>query len=318
MVFGFQFNDVLLGPSIVSGVSQAGLYGLLALALVLTYRVSRTVAFVHGGIAMLGAMLLWWTVFDSGNFTGAQPNLPKPLAVAFPLALGALIGAIYGWVVTRGRCADWPKLTLTVFSLGVLLVFMGAIPLLFYIPFGGHETPPSPFGDGRFTVLDTVVSVHQAATIGITVVVAVVITVVLHRTRGGLWVRSIADDVEAARWAGVPINRVGTAVYAGAGALSSLAGILIAPVLGPGFIDVLFVFLRALTCAVLGGFTSFSLALAGALLLGVLDSSLRTGLLGSVSGGQREMVTVGVVLLCILVLARFRRQQIDVIDAEGA
>lgn len=235
VVLALQFNGVLLGPSIVAGVAQAGLYGLLALALVLTYRVSRTGGLRARGHRHVGSILLWWLVFDSGDYFGPQPNLPKPLAVAVPVAIGSAIGAVYGWVLTRGWCADWPKLTLTRFSLGVMLVVMGVVPLLFYIPFGGFETPLSPFGDGRFTVFDTVVSVHQAATIGITVVLAVAITVLLHRTRGGVWVRSIADDVEAARWSGVPINRVGTVVYAGAGALSSLAGVLIAPVLGSGF-----------------------------------------------------------------------------------
>jgi branched-subunit amino acid ABC-type transport system permease component len=56
MVSSFTYQGPLLGPSLVSGFFQAGLYGLLAVALVLTYRVSRTVAFVHGGLAILGAM----------------------------------------------------------------------------------------------------------------------------------------------------------------------------------------------------------------------------------------------------------------------
>lgn len=317
MILAIQFDSSLLGPSIVIGAAQAGLYGLLAVALVLTYRISRTVAFVHGGLAMLGSILLWWLIFDSRNYVGLQPNLPGALAMLVPVAMGTVLGALYGLVVTSRRCAGWPKLTLTVFSLGVFLVFMGTVPLLFYVEFGGFETPPSPFGTGRFSIFDTVVSVHQAATIGVTIVIGTVLAVILRRTRGGLFVRAIADDVEAARWSGVPINRVGTAVYAGAGAIATLAGTLISPILGPGFIEVLFVFLRALTCAVIGGFTSFPLAVGGAVALGVVDSSLRTGLFGTTTGGNRELITIALVLLAVAVVNRLRRGRFEIVDAGG-
>src|SRR5207244_13090720 len=109
------------------------------------------------------------------------------------------------------------------------------------------------------------VSYRQVATIAIAAVLVVILGLLLTRTRGGVYLRSIADDVEASRWVGVPLHRVGTAVYAGSGALAALAGVMIAPVLGPSSLDVLFVFLRALSAAVIGGVSSFGLALVGAL-----------------------------------------------------
>ena len=52
---GLEFHRNVLGPSLVNGLAQAGLYGLIAVALVLTFRVSRTVAFLHGGLVLISS-----------------------------------------------------------------------------------------------------------------------------------------------------------------------------------------------------------------------------------------------------------------------
>src|SRR5438309_114268 len=134
-MLGFTFNSSLLAPSMANGVAQAGLYGLLAIALVLTYRVSRTVAFVHGGFAMLGAMTYGWLTYLPG-FVGLHPNLPRPVGLLIVVAGGGVLGAIYGAVVTGTRMAKWPKMTLTVFSLGILLLITGIISVVFVLSFG--------------------------------------------------------------------------------------------------------------------------------------------------------------------------------------
>jgi branched-subunit amino acid ABC-type transport system permease component len=315
-MLGFTFDSSLLAPSIANGVAQAGLYGLLAISLVLTYRVSRTVAFVHGGFAMLGAMCYGWLTYLPG-FVGLHPDLPRPLGLAIVIAGGGILGAIYGAIVTGKRMANWPKMTLTVFSLGILLLITGLISVIFVLSFGVAGHPPSPFGKGTVHVFDVYISVHQVVTIGIIAVLGAVLALILTRTRGGIYLRAIADDVESSRWVGVPLHTVGTAVYAASGAMSALAGALIAPILGPNLLDVYFVFLRALSAAVIGGFTSFGLALAGAVFFGVADTSLRTGLFGDSTPGQQEMMTMAVVLLAVITFTRYRKNMIELVDAEG-
>ncbi len=49
----------LLTTVLVAGVVQAGLYGLLPVSIILSYRISRTIAFVHGGIAAACALTYW-------------------------------------------------------------------------------------------------------------------------------------------------------------------------------------------------------------------------------------------------------------------
>ena len=62
-----EVNAHILKPALVNGVAISSLYGVLAIALVLTFRMSRTVAFVHGGIASFAGYLYWWMAAASSS-----------------------------------------------------------------------------------------------------------------------------------------------------------------------------------------------------------------------------------------------------------
>lgn len=299
-----QFNTQVLGPSIVSGLAQAGLYGLLAITLVLSYRVSRTVAFFNAGLAMMGATGYWWIAYDSPNYDGLQPNLPEFAAVGILGVVGAVLGAAYGALVTGRRMVTWPKITLTIFSLGAMLTLAGFVHMRF--PFT-PDRPPSPFGRSKFPVFGFYVTTHQVVMICFFAVVGAGLAFVLSRTRTGIFLRAIADDAEAGRWVGVPMYNIGVSVYAVAGALSALAGVLISPIYGPNVLYIYFPFLRALSAAVLGGFTSFGLAIAGAGLFGLSDSSIRSGLFGHSTLAQQEIFTTAVIFLAVIFITRRRK-----------
>src|SRR5256885_14829876 len=132
-LIALQFHSNVLGPSIVLGMAAAGLYGLLAIALVLTFRVSRTVGFVMGGLALFSCYFYWWLTFDTGKdlFNPVHPvRMGKLAGLLVVVAVGAVIGVGYGLTVTRKRMAHWPPLNLTLHSLARLPP-----------PAGGH-TPP--------------------------------------------------------------------------------------------------------------------------------------------------------------------------------
>lgn len=311
---GFDYNGSLLGPAIVNGVAGCGFYGLLAVSLVLTYRISRTVAFVNGGLAIAGGLYWWYLSYESLNVTFPQPDFPGGLGLAIVFAGGGLIGGLYGAFVTGKRMSSYPRITITTFSLGLMLLFGGIVVSMFQ---GAEETPPSPFGDGTWVIENARFTHHTAYVIGFMIVLVLGTAYVLARTRFGYNVRAIADNVEAARLVGVPINRVATGVYAVAGGLSALSGALIAPDYGPAIFTMLFVFLRALTVSVLGGFNSVTLALAGAVLFAMSDSMIRTGLFGTISNGQREIITVGLLFIGVVIVQRVRGQSKELLEAQG-
>jgi branched-subunit amino acid ABC-type transport system permease component len=139
--------------------------------------------------------------------------------------------------------------------------------------------------------------------------------VALRSTRTGIFIRAIADDVEASRVVGIPLTRMGSGVYIFSGAIAGLAGALLASSVGTALPNILFIFLRALIVAVLGGLTSLPLALAGCLLLGVAETILTAGVFGLVANDQREMIVMGLIFGLVFVINRFR--PIRVLEATG-
>lgn len=308
-LLGLMFNGNLVKPALVLGIAAAGLYGLLAVTLVLTYRVSRTIGFVQGGIALMATYLHYYL---AGSSLGGKPRLAPVPSAGIVLVTGAAVGAIYGITMTGRRMAGWPRIVLTSYSLGCLLFLAG---LTFTVIPADERRSPSLFGAGHVRMFDVNLTVHQLATVSILVVMVGLLTIVLRRTRTGVHIRAIADDVEASRVVGIPLQRVGTGVYAFAGAVSALAGVLLATAVGTSAGNILFVFLRALLVAVLGGFTSLALALAGCLLLAVGETMLTAGVFGVVPISRREVILMTVIFGLVFVINRFR--PIRALEATG-
>lgn len=300
-MLGLQYNSILLGPAIVAGVAAAVFYGLTAVPIVLSYRISRTVGFVNGGLLVSGGLFWFWLSFDSQTIQ-TQPHVRGGTALVIVTVLGGVIGALFGLAATSRRMQAMPRVTLTTFSLGVGLFLAGS--MISGFP-GAFETVPSPFGEGKFVIAGGGFSHHQAYTTAFLVLVVVVAAYVLTRTRGGIYVRATADNADAAKLVGVPMRRVATIVYAISGAIAALCGALVTPDLSPEVFSLLFVFLRGLTVCVIGGFNSLPMALAGALLFGITDSFMRSGVFGEFSGAQREVVAVGLLFGIVLLVNRF-------------
>jgi branched-subunit amino acid ABC-type transport system permease component len=315
-LIALSFNQHTFGPSIVNGVTTSGLYGLIAVALVLSYRISRTIAFVHGGIVLAGTLLFWYLcspnlntgedlLAGSGQSTN-RPELPRiPVIIALMLA-GAAVAALYGYLVTSTKLSLYPRVTLTNFALGMMLLLVGII--FRYNKASGEPAPPLPGGQHKFKVGIQVVTMHEVMTLFLLGLIVVAFTVLLQATRFGIFVRAVADNVEASKLVGVPIGQVGTTVYAMSGAISALGGILLGNYVGTDTNSILFIFLRALIVCVLGAFASIPLALAGAVTLAIIDSMLKSDVFGSVDVGYRELIVVFILFSVVILVDRFGKK----------
>jgi branched-chain amino acid transport system permease protein len=312
-----EFNTTVVWPSIINGVTTTGLYGLIAVALVLSYRISRTIAFVHGGIVMAGCLTFWYLCSpnfaqENGALSGqglgndlGRPELPMWPILIMLLIGGALVAAGYGYVITSSKLATYPRVTLTNFSLALMLIIVG---IVFKYSVASGEPSPSPFGAGKTHIGIQTVTVHQIATLIILATVVVGFTILMQQTRFGVYVRSIADNVEASKLVGVPIGQVSTTVYAISGAISALGGILLGGYVGTDTTGILFIFLRALIVCVLGAFSSIPMALAGALVLSTVDSMLKSDVFGTVSPGMKEVIVVAILFTVVLLIDRFGKK----------
>src|SRR5580698_4080609 len=183
----------LLGTVLVAGVVQAGLYGFLPISIILSYRVSRTIAFVHGGIAAAAALPYWLLalhneflpdyLIDLFGRHGRRPQLDPLLALVLTCVLGAVLGGVYGVIMMSRRIASQSILTLTVISLGVMVCLVGAFGLLNIEP---NVIPPSPFGEGKHLVHGVYLTNHKLITLALVSALSIVLALLLTRTHLGL------------------------------------------------------------------------------------------------------------------------------------
>jgi len=296
-------------PSIlVLGLLVAALYGLLPVAVVLTYRISRTIAFVHGGFAIFGGLL--YAVLTNGTDRGEtfelHPITSTWAAMLIVMSCGAALAAVFGALVMSRWMAELPGITLTVVSIAGLLV-VGNLSG-FYLHPGGFAIAQSPFGDGGVRVARVVVTYHRLATLTILVALVVALTVFLNTTYTGLAIRAIADDVEASVWCGAKLRLIGTGVYAASGAIAALAGALYAAAVAQAVDGMLSLFVVGLLLAVVGGMRSVPLALAAAIVYGELQVALISGFFGTVSAGRQQIALFAALIALIVVAARFRKE----------
>jgi branched-subunit amino acid ABC-type transport system permease component len=323
----FQLLDTVL----LSGLVSAGLYGFLPISIILSYRISRTIAFVHAGIAAVGSLAYWLLVVDVDpaylpdfivdlGFGGApktwghRPALPPLVGLALVVALGALIGGLYGLVIMSRRIAMLPVLTLTIASLGVM---MGLIGTVGYLNVEADLFPPSPFGSQTYRLGGVVLSQHDLVTFAIVAVLSILLAVLLTRTHSGLAIRALADDQEAGIWCGIKLRRIGTLVYAGSGALSALAGALVTNEVGAHPEDMILLFLIGLALASVGGMRSLPLAFCGALVFSIVKIGLIVGLFGDVRRDVEGFVLYGSLFLIIVIAARVSRDRVFLLERQS-
>lgn len=135
------------------------------------------------------------------------------LLVLVGLAVGLAAGSVNGAIVTKGRINSF------VATLATALVFFG----LAYLVTGGTILRLSDL-DVRALVTTRILGITTATWIAI--VVVVIAWVLLERTRFGRYVFAIGGNREAARLAGVPVNRVIFIIFLLVGAAAGLAGVM--------------------------------------------------------------------------------------------
>lgn len=223
-----------------------------------------------------------------------------PAAVLITLILGAVLGAINGFLITRIGLPPF------IATMGTMSVYRG-IALI------SNDGRPA-YGLSAKTL--SVIAGRVADTIPIPVIIALVAAIIayliLTRTTIGEYTLAIGGNEEATRLSGVPVKRFKTIVYAISGLMSALAGIILTarmtaaePIAGSGYE------LDAIAATVIGG-TSLSGGVAsipgtviGALIMSVLRNILN--LLNIQS--YYQLVTIGVVIILAVGFDKLRKSK---------
>jgi branched-chain amino acid transport system permease protein len=248
----------------VNALSNGSLYAMMAVGLALIFSILRLINFAHGDLMMIAVYL-----FVFAGFAGI------PIVPALVIMVGGsiLIGLSMERVAYR-PLRGGPEVALLLSSFAVGQILQNSALLVSRVAGQPIQIsfPAPALLSGAVSIGPLLVPRLNIASFVIGTVLLVLLTLFVTRTRLGLSMQAVAEDLPAARLMGIRINRVVMVAFAIASGLAAVAGYLYASQAGQinpylGFTPVL----KAFIAAVIGGFGSLSGAVVGAYLLAFLE-----------------------------------------------
>ena len=278
-----------MGQTLVAGLIVGGIYGILALGIVIVYRGSRVLNFAQAEIGTFGLYIAWWLVEERG--------MPWLLGAAVGVAVaGGLCAAFERYVVRQ--MVDQPRVTVAVATVGLLL-FLIALEVKIWGP--SPKQLPAPIEGTAFTLLGYGVQKIQLFAMALAAGVGLGLNAFLRRTDFGLGVLAAAQDPVAVRMQGISYAKVSAFTWVTAGVLATLAVLLIEPSIGlffPGHYSVgaNALFIPALAAALIGRLDNLTRAFVGGLAVGVIQQGVQRIFIGSDVPGIATVAVFAVIV----------------------
>jgi branched-chain amino acid transport system permease protein len=274
----------ILSQLLLPGLTTGCVYALIALGFVLCYNVSNVINMAQGEFVMLGGLLAAW-MYARG--------VPLPLAAVLATLAGVLLGAAQERL-TLAPVRKSPQFIQVTITLGVAVVLRGVALICFgKDPFN----LPGFSGKGVFFLFDAILPVVTLWVWGGSALLLVAMYVFLQHTDTGRAVRACSINPVAARLMGVDADRLTLLVFAFAGGIGALAGVVITPIVLANW-DAGFVYaLKGFIGAIMGGLRSPTIAVVAGLGVGVAESLAA----GYLSSGWKDAIVYGLLLAFLLV-----------------
>ncbi len=270
---------------LMSGLTVGAVYALVALGFTLVYNASDVVNFAQGEFVMLGGMV---TVFV------AAAGVPLPLAALIAVVAAVAVGLLLYWLaIEPARGA--PAVTLIIITIGASILLRGAAQILFDKQF--HKLP-SFSGDTPINLFGAAVQPQSFWVLGGAAVIVLLLYVFLERTVLGKAVLATAANRLAARLVGINTTTVMALAFGGSAAIGAVAGILITPITLTSYDVGTLLALKGFAAAMLGGMGNPLGAVAGGLLLGLLEA-FGAGYLSSTYKDAFAFIVILVVLFAM-------------------
>jgi len=280
------FFEVLIG-GLLSGV----MYSLVALGFVLIYKASGVFNFAQGTLVFFAAL----------TFVGlTEHGLSFGAALVVTLAVMVIAGLLIERLVLR-PLVNQPQISLFMATIGLSFFIEGLAQLVWGasvrgLDLGIQDEPITQLSDA----LGINVSKFDLAAAGIAAVLVAALGLFFSRTRIGRALRAVADDHQAALAVGIPLQQIWAIVWAVAGFVALVAGLLWGARNGVQF-ALTFVALKALPVLILGGFDSIPGAIVGGLIIGATEKLAEVYLGPYVGGGIEGWFPYVLALLFLLV-----------------
>jgi branched-subunit amino acid ABC-type transport system permease component len=250
---------------LANGVVYGSIYGLVAIGMTLIYGTLRILDMSQGSMVMAGTYVGWWALAEHG--LNAVVALVLAFVVTFILGTATELVSVQP-LIGRAKDVDLEMVTfITTFAVAILIT---NVALQHFGPF--QKNVPL-IVNGQLDLYGGVsISYHELTMAGISIVLMGALGVFLARTRWGLAIRAVAQDLDASRSLGVPVTRLYPLTMGLASALAGVGGVFLgglyfaSPTAGDAPL------LAALIVVVLGGLGSLMGTLYAAYLVGLMQA----------------------------------------------
>ncbi|WP_122723344.1 branched-chain amino acid ABC transporter permease [Pseudomonas viridiflava] len=246
------FFEVLIG-GLLAGV----MYSLVAIGFVLIYKASGVFNFAQGAMVLFAA-LTFVSLLERG--------LPFGWAFLATLASMVVLALLIERVVLR-PLVNRPPIILFMATLGLSYMIEGLAQALWGAQVHGLDLG---IPDEPLEIRGMLLSQFDLFAAGTAAALVIALSVLFNRTRIGLSLRAVADDPLAAQAVGIRLPRIWAVVWAVAGFVGLVAGLLWGARLGVQF-SLSLVVLKALPVLIIGGFSSIGGAIVGGLIIGAAE-----------------------------------------------
>ena len=247
----------------VSGLSLGSVYAIIALGYTMVYGIAKMLNFAHGDVIMIGG----YVSFVAMTSFGINPILSVFVAAVMCMILGVVIERV-AYKPLRGA----NSLSVLITAIGVSYLLQN-LALLIY---GANTKSYHSIVNGSPVQLfnnQLIISRESVVTILTCVVVMILLTLFINKTKLGVAMQAVSEDRGASVLMGINVNATIAYTFAIGSFLAGIAGVLLCssyptltPTTGamPG--------IKAFVAAVIGGIGSIPGAFLGGLMLGVLEN----------------------------------------------
>jgi len=277
---------MLAAQVLINALVLGCLYACIAIGFSLVWGVLNVINLIHGSFIVLGAYLAW------GLYQSLHISPWYALVVAAPAFF------VLGYVIQRvilNRVITAPVLVTLTLTFGLDLILNNAMIYYFKADYRKLTmTPPM----GSISLFGVVVPVDRLIATAAALALTGVLYLILRRLRVGRAIVAVRLDRDAAKLMGVDVNSIYAIAFGLGAALAGCAGVLMAlifpisPLTSTAYLG------KAFVVCVLGGLGSVSGALAGGILLALIEG------IGSTLIGPAHATTLSFALLIVFLIVR--------------
>lgn len=274
--------------NLINGISLGSVYAVIALGYTMVYGIAKMLNFAHGDVIMVGAYI----VFMLTSNAGVNPYFSVIISMVACTVIGMAIERI-AYKPLRGAS----PLAVLITAIGVSYFLQNLALIIFGAQAKTFKTvvniPSISIAGGEI-----VISGETIATIGISIIIMIVLTLFVNNTKPGRAMKAVSEDRGAAELMGVNVNGTIALTFAIGSGLAAIAGVLLCsayPTLSsqtgamPG--------IKAFVAAVLGGIGSIPGAMIGGLVIGIIEILGRA----YISSQLADAIVFAVLIIVLLV-----------------